>query len=65
MTGHTQAQDLLVKKCPPGLTPVLHVLDELVSSDKISGPTHDGTVSDVSGLVTVRLAASRVTAELS
>ena len=48
-----------------GLTPVLHMLDELVSREKVSCSVDDGTVSDVSGLVAVRLATRKLAAKLS
>ena len=64
MAGHTQAQDL-VEECSLGLTPVLHMLDELVSREKVRGSVDNSTISDVSGLVTVRLAAGKLAAELS
>ena len=44
-----------MEESPPGLTPVLDVFHELVCCEQVSGAIEDGTVSDVSVLVTTEL----------
>ena len=48
-----------------GVSPVLDMLHQLGGREKVSGAIDDGSISDMSGQITVRLAAGELAAELS
>ena len=60
---HPQTEDV-VEEGVPCVPPALDVLHQLVGREKVTGAVYNGTIGDVSGQITARLATGELTTEL-